>query len=114
MVRLVLGIHNHQPVGNFDHVFEKAHQLAYGPFLNALERHPHVKVSLHCTGPLWEWLEARRPEYLERVEALARSGRVELMGGAFYEAVLAAVPEVANGSGGLRRFNPLRFGAARV
>ena len=63
MVRatFVLGIHDHQPVGNFDHVFEEAYEKAYAPFLAALERHPAVKTSIHTSGPLVEWLEERHP-----------------------------------------------------
>ena len=30
--RLAVGLHNHQPVGNFDHVFEYAHRQAYAAF----------------------------------------------------------------------------------
>mgnify|MGYP000473531693 CR=1 FL=1 len=31
--KLAIGIHNHQPVGNFDYVIEEAHNKAYKPFL---------------------------------------------------------------------------------
>jgi len=36
-IRLCLVLHNHQPVGNFDGVFEKAYQDSYLPFLNVFE-----------------------------------------------------------------------------
>lgn len=61
--------------------------------LDALERHPTVRLSLHYTGPLLEWLGVERPEFLERLRELAADGRVELMGGGLYEPVLAALPE---------------------
>ena len=32
-IRLVLTLHNHQPVGNFDGVFEGAYRDSYAPFL---------------------------------------------------------------------------------
>ena len=33
-----------------------------------------------------EWLDARHPEYLDRLAALVAAGRIEIVGGAFYEA----------------------------
>jgi len=32
-IALLLGVHAHQPVGNFDAVLEDAHQRSYKPFL---------------------------------------------------------------------------------
>jgi len=93
-VTLVLGIHNHQPVGNFDSIFEQAYQHAYLPFLDVLERHPHVKLSQHYTGILLEWLQENHPEFIERLSALVSEGRVELMTGAFYEAILPSIPDI--------------------
>lgn len=93
MVTLLLGLHNHQPEGNFDRVLEAAFQRAYDPFLDVLERHPSVKISLHASGCLWEWAEGRRPDYLARVKALSERGQIELLGGAFYEPILSILPE---------------------
>jgi alpha-amylase len=59
-VTLILGVHNHQPVGNFGKVFEELYDKAYEPFLRALERHPRVKFTFHITGPLLEWLQEKR------------------------------------------------------
>ena len=55
-ISLALAIHNHQPVGNFGWVFAEVYDQAYLPMLEALERHPGVRLSLHYTGPLLEWL----------------------------------------------------------
>ena len=89
---LVLCIHNHQPVGNLPDVFEDAYNRAYKPFLDALERHPGVKLVLHNTGPLLEWYEANAPEYIERVAELVGKGQVELLTGGFYEPILSGIP----------------------
>ena len=62
---LVLLIHSHQPVGNFDGVFEQAYQRSYLPFVEHLARHPKVRLGLHYTGPLLEWFEQRHPEFLD-------------------------------------------------
>ncbi len=69
-VNLLMAIHCHQPVGNFGFVFEQAYAKAYEPFLRALERHPRVRLALHYSGCLLDWLIEERPEFLERVRAL--------------------------------------------
>ena len=92
-ISLALAIHNHQPVGNFGWVFAEVYEQAYLPMLEALERHPGVRLSLHYTGPLLDWLRAERPEFIERLRALVDRGQVELLGGGYYEPVLASLPE---------------------
>lgn len=64
-IRFVLAIHNHQPVGNFDDVFQRAFDDSYRPFLDVLGRYPSLKISLHISGSLMEWLAARQPAYLD-------------------------------------------------
>jgi hypothetical protein len=92
-ISLALAIHNHQPVGNFGWVFAEVFELAYLPLVDALEKHPGVRVSLHYTGPLLEWLQAERPVFLERLRDLVNAGQVEVLGGGWAEPVLASLPE---------------------
>lgn len=92
-IYLGLVIHNHQPLGNFSWVFEEAYQKAYLPMLQALERHPTVQVSLHNSGCLIDWLEQNHPEYLHRLAELVNRQQVEIMGGAYYEPILPAIPD---------------------
>ncbi len=92
-ISLALALHNHQPVGNFGWVFAEVYETAYLPMLEALERHPGVRLGLHYTGPLLEWLAAERPDFVERLRALVRRGQVELLGGGMFEPVLASLPE---------------------
>jgi len=61
--------------------------------IGALERHPGVRVGLHYTGPLLEWLRVSRPEAITRLRALADRGQVEILGGAYYEPIIASLPE---------------------
>ncbi|MBI3693847.1 MAG: DUF1926 domain-containing protein [Acidobacteria bacterium] len=93
MLHLSLLIHAHQPLGNFESVQEEVYRLAYLPFVEALGRHPAIRVAFHYSGILLAWLEKRRPDYLERLRELAGRGQVELMGGGYYEPVLSAIPE---------------------
>ena len=91
-VRLCLVLHNHQPVGNFDGVIEQAYQDSYLPFLDVFEPYEHLKLALHTSGPLMIWLSERHPEYIERVKALVSAGRIEIVGGPFYEPILTMIP----------------------
>ena len=91
-IRFVLALHNHQPVGNFDHVFQQAYNDSYRPFLDVFERYESLKISLHVSGSLMEWLDAHHPEYVDRLARLVEQGRVEMLGGAFYEPILALIP----------------------
>ena len=92
-LRLVLVIHNHQPVGNFEGVFEESYQNSYQPFLDVLSEYPDVPFSLHTSGSLMEWMVEAHPEYIDRVRGLAESGQVEILGGPFYEPILAGIPK---------------------
>jgi len=92
-ISLALALHNHQPVGNFGWVFAEVFEQAYQPMLQALERHPGVRLSLHYTGPLLDWLIAERPDAIDQLRALVARDQVEILGGGFYEPVLASLPE---------------------
>ena len=48
-----------------------------------------------CTTPgaLLEWIERERPDYFDKLRALVGRGQVELLGGGFYEPMLAVLPE---------------------
>ncbi|HAD60121.1 MAG TPA: alpha-amylase [Planctomycetaceae bacterium] len=91
-VRLILAFHNHQPIGNFDGVFEQAYEDSYLPFLDTLEQYPEIRFALHTSGSLLEWLESAHPEYINRVRTLVTRGQVEIIGGAYYEPILANIP----------------------
>ena len=92
-VSLALLIHSHQPVGNFDHVIEEAYQKSYGPFLQALDRHPSIRMSLHFSGSLLEWLEHHHPEYFDLLKKLTARGQIEMVGGGYYEPILPSIPD---------------------
>lgn len=91
-IRLVLALHNHQPLGNFDGVIEQAYQDSYLPFLDVLERYHGLCIALHTSGCLLEWIDKAHPEYVERLRKLVASGQVEIIGGALYEPILSMVP----------------------
>src|SRR5689334_6175329 len=92
-VHFILGVHNHQPIGNFDFVFEKAYTQSYRPFLDVMERHPAIHWNMHGTGILWEWLEKHHSDYVERVAEQVKQGRLEILTGGYYEPILPALPD---------------------
>ena len=91
-VRFVFVLHDHQPVGNFDEVIEQAYRDSYLPLLELLERHRGIRLALHTSGPLAEWFDRHHPDYLDRLARLVAEKRMEIVGGAFYEPVLAMLP----------------------
>jgi alpha-amylase len=91
-LRFSLVLHNHQPVGNFDDVFQRAYEQSYRPFLDVFEPYSQLRIALHTSGSLIEWLDRHQSEYLDRIAALAEQGRIEVVGGAFYEPILSMLP----------------------
>ena len=92
-VSLILGVHNHQPLGNFDEVMERAYADAYAPFLDVLSQFPEIRCSVHNTGILYDWFEAHHPEYIDRLREMVGRGQVEPLTGGYYEPILAVIPE---------------------
>lgn len=91
-IRLCLVLHNHQPIGNFDGVFEQAYQDSYLPFLDVFEEYPDLRISLHTSGPLIQWLDSHHSDYVDRVAALVAQQRIEIVGGPYYEPILTMLP----------------------
>ena len=92
-IKFAFAIHNHQPIGNFEHVFEHAFTHSYLPFLKILERHPHFKISMHFSGILLEWIKKHHPEVLDKLKSMVRRGQVEILTGGYYEPILAVIPD---------------------
>ncbi|MDB5335058.1 MAG: amyA [Planctomycetaceae bacterium] len=91
-LRLALVFHDHQPIGNFDGVFEGAYQDSYLPLLDVLRDYPDLPMVLHTSGSLLEWIVANHPEYVDLVRGFVDRGQMEILGGPFYEPILACIP----------------------
>jgi 4-alpha-glucanotransferase len=89
-LQVALLVHHHQPCGNLEEGIRAAFSSAYQPMLLALEEHPGVRVNLHYSGALLEWLEANEAGFLERVKGLG--SRAEHLCGAMYEPLLSMIP----------------------
>ncbi|MBN2780716.1 MAG: DUF1926 domain-containing protein [Candidatus Marinimicrobia bacterium] len=92
-IKFIFALHHHQPVGNFNEVFERAYEKSYRPLLELFKTYPAISASLHYSGPLLEWLIEHRPEFVDSLNTLTLRGNIELMSGAFYEPMLTLLPE---------------------
>ncbi len=93
-VAFLFCVHNHQPVGNFLHILENAYEKAYLPFIEVLKKYPFMKISIHYTGILWDFLKERHPEFLKTLRELVERDQLEMMTGGYYEPILAVIPDV--------------------
>lgn len=86
------GLHLHQPVGNFDHVFAAHLEEVYRPLLAALTEGALLPATLHVSGPLLDWLERHDADWLDALGRLAADGSVELLASGYDEPILAMLP----------------------
>ncbi len=75
------------------YVLEKAYENSYLPFLEIFEGFESLKLNLHISGYLLEWLVNEKPSYIERIKELVRAKRVEMLTGGMYEPVLSMIPK---------------------
>lgn len=91
-VSLLLGVHAHQPVGNFPDVLKDAHQRCYKPFLQILYRYPDFRFSVHFSGWLLDYLLQHFPDDMALLHQMVARRQVELFGAGDTEPVLAVIP----------------------
>ncbi len=91
-MRLALYIHNHQPVGNFDRVFQFAYEHSYLPLIKTLLRYPKVKFGIHNSGTLCEWLLKNHPEYFDYLKEAVNRNQAEILVSAYSEPILSLIP----------------------
>lgn len=92
-LELILSIHNHQPVGNFENVIEEASQKAYLRFIEIARKYPRIKFVLHYSGYLLDFFKKKHPELIKEIKQLVKEKRVEILTGGYYEPVLSVIPE---------------------
>lgn len=91
-ISLLLGVHAHQPVGNFPEVLEDAHLRCYRPFIHTLHRFPDFHFAVHFSGWLLDWLLQHYPEDMALLREMVKRGQVEMFGAGDTEPVLAVIP----------------------
>ncbi len=93
MKKFIFTVHNHQPVGNFDHVIREAFEKSYKPFIDLIFKLEYPRVCLHFSGILYEWIEKNFPYYLEMIYIMVKRGQIEILGGGYYEPILSVIPQ---------------------
>jgi len=91
-ISLIMVLHGHQPVGNYDKVFALATRVCYRPVVELLGQYPDFHFGLHFSGPLLGWLEQNDPELLDLLAAMVGRGQVEMLSGGYYEPLLSSIP----------------------
>ena len=92
-IRLQVVIPFHQPLAAESDAIEHAVAVCYEPILVALEEAAQARVAVHFSGHLLDHLSRKREDFLMRLKALARAGRVEILGGLFYGSIPALLRE---------------------
>ena len=92
MTNFLLGFHCHQPVGNFESVLKEVHSKSYSPLIRTLLRYDSCKFCLHISGYLLEWIVKNDPELIKLIREGAAHNKVEMLGGGYYEPILASIP----------------------
>ena len=94
IVHTPLLIHFHQPVGQFGFVYEKAYEKSYFPLISYLFHFPKIKVNLHFSGPVLEWLDANKPEiFTDYLIPMIERKQAEIVTGGYYEPILASIAD---------------------
>jgi alpha-amylase/alpha-mannosidase (GH57 family) len=88
---VLFGLHNHQPLGNFYQVIERLTNTCYRPFLQAISKASWLSFSIHVSGTLLSWWEDNDTSIIDLIGSMADEGQIELLGGGFYEPVLATI-----------------------
>jgi alpha-amylase len=91
-IQFIFGVHNHQPAGNFEFIFEKAVNNAYKPFVDTLFKFPEIKAVLHYSGPLLEYLDKKYPQMIKKIKTMLNRDQIELFTGGYYEPVMSVIP----------------------
>ncbi len=89
---LPIVFHFHQPVDNFPWVFEDVYNKSYEPLIDNIFKFADIKITLHFSGNLLEWLLKNKPNFIEKLKIMAKRGQIEIIGGGYYERIFAIIP----------------------
>ncbi len=83
----------HQPLTASETELEAICAQVYAPLLDAIAQ-SGVKVAVHFTGHLLDFLSRHPDDLLARIKVMAKLGQIEILGGLFYGGVPALLPEL--------------------
>ncbi|MFX0104239.1 MAG: alpha-amylase/4-alpha-glucanotransferase domain-containing protein [Candidatus Hodarchaeota archaeon] len=91
-IHLPIVFHFHQPVDNFPWIFEEVFRKSYDPLIDNIFQFSDIKVTLHFSGNLLEWLLKNKAEFIEKLKIMAKRNQIEIIGGGYYEPIFAIIP----------------------
>ncbi|MEE9378605.1 MAG: alpha-amylase/4-alpha-glucanotransferase domain-containing protein [Candidatus Lokiarchaeia archaeon] len=91
-IYLPICLHFHQPVDNFDFVIEDCYKKSYEPLIDNIFKFEDIKITLHFSGNLLEWLLKNKPDFIEKLKIMAKRSQIEIIGGGYYEPIFAIIP----------------------
>ncbi|RME26458.1 MAG: DUF1926 domain-containing protein [Deltaproteobacteria bacterium] len=68
-------------------------ERVWAPLVDALAEHAHVRVALHLSGAVGDWMGSNAPWILDRLAELVGRDQVEVLGGSPVGAALQSLPE---------------------
>ncbi len=90
-VKLLFGVHMHQPVDNFGDAVDEAIELCYAPFFATMRKYSDFKFAVHASGWLLNEIKTKHPKIFQDMEYLTKKGSIEWVGAGYYEPVLSAI-----------------------
>ena len=91
--KLLFGVHMHQPVDNFSEAVDEAVKKCYEPFFEIFKCYPTLKIALHCSGWLLEYIKKNHNKLFKNIKKLSINGNIEIFSAGFYEPVLSSIPK---------------------
>ncbi len=92
-ISFLFGIHCHQPVDNFSEVVDEAIEKSYKPFFKLLRDYRDIKVAVHYSGWLLEYIKDKSPELFGYMQEASANNSIEFFSGGYYEPILASIPK---------------------
>ncbi len=92
-INLLIAVHAHQPVDNFDNVLYQAFERSYIPFFNILSQFPEIKIAFHISGSLLDWTLKNQTDFLNLIKKLVEKGQLELLSAGYYEPILVLLSD---------------------
>ena len=92
-LNLLLGADVQVSPNDDDEVVRQRVEEVVVPLLERLASCPTVRCGLHLSGTLIEWMASHAPPAMKALQLAVRDGRVEPVGGGYFDPILAAIPE---------------------
>lgn len=92
-ISLILVITDQLVPGEREDRIARAHDRVWRPLLEAFDAFPSLRLALHLSGPLGDWMDAEQPGTLDRLAAMVERDQVEIIGGSPAGAALQSLPE---------------------